>query len=445
MKTVLIVDDDRNILRTLELFLADQGFETVTAGDGRTAIQKAKERRPEVIFLDLRLPDLDGLAVLKEITEARLKAYVVVITAYATVETAVKAVKLGAFDYLAKPFTPAQIEHVLEMIRRVDGLEAEVESLRQRLKGIESQGDLVTRNRKMRAVLKMAHQVAESNASVLLTGESGTGKGLLAQLIHDWSPRKQGPFVQVDCTVLQENLLESDLFGHAKGSFTGAVADKRGKLDEADRGTVFLDEVTEMSVSVQAKLLRFLQSREFTRLGETKPRQVDARIVAATNRDLEQAVREGVFREDLFYRLNVVEISLPPLRERPDDVELLAELFLKKFVQENQRGPKTLARSALEVMKAYPWPGNVRELMNAVQRATIVSTGEELSPADLPPHLIAYNPLSDQSEIRRSLSEVEREHIQRVLIYAQTLEEASAILGIDPATLWRKRKKYRLG
>ena len=444
MRKILVVDDDRNILTTLDLCLEDLDLKVITAATGQEALERFAAEAPEVVLLDLKLPDLDGMEVLRRMTTSQPRVYVVIITAHATIATAVRAVKLGAFDYLPKPFTPAQIEHVLDMIRRVDGLEQEVERLRLRLKGVERQGDLFTRSRRMRALLRLARQVADSNAGILLGGESGTGKGVVARLIHDWSPRQEGPFVRVDCTVLQENLLESDLFGHVKGSFTGAVADKRGKLAEANGGTGFLDEVSEMSPGIQAKLLHFLQSREFTRLGDTRLMRVDARIIAASNRSLERAVEEGVFREDLYYRLNVVELGLPPLRERPEDISLLAEIFLKRYCKENNRPPKELSEEALAMMNHYPWPGNVRELMNAMQRAAIVARFAQVAPADLPPHIASYQAHADRGADLRSLAEVEREHIRQVLSQARTMEEAAAVLGIDPGTLWRKRKKYQL-
>jgi NtrC-family two-component system response regulator AlgB len=444
MNSVLIVDDDKNILITLKVHLEDLGWDVVTAANGREALLAFERHQPQVVLLDLKLPDTSGLEVLKKIKATGVKSYVVIITAYATIDTAVSAVKLGAFDYLPKPFTPSQVEHLLGMVQKVDSLESEVESLTERLKGIERQGDFVTRSKKVRAVLQVARQAADSDASILLTGESGTGKGVLAGLIHGWSPRAEGPMVRVDCTVLQENLLESDLFGHRRGAFTGAVESKTGKLAQADGGTVFLDEVTEMSGAVQAKLLHFLQSREFTPVGDTRPQRVDARIIAATNRNLEESVRESIFREDLYYRLNVVEITLPPLRERPGDIEVLAELYLKRFGKEQGRTTEGFTQEALAAMLAYPWPGNVRELINAVQRGCIVSRNEKIGPQDLPPTITGFREMKDQEGILRTLEEVEREHIQRVIEHTRTMEEAAQILAIDPATLWRKRKKYRL-
>jgi NtrC-family two-component system response regulator AlgB len=259
MNRLLIVDDDKNILTTLKVHLEDLGWEVISAASGGDALLAFEQHQPQVVFLDLKLPDISGLEVLKKVKASQAKSYVVIITAHAAIDTAVSAVKLGAFDYLPKPFTPSQVEHLLAMIQKVDSLESEVESLTQRLKGIEGQGDFLTRSKKVRALLKVARQAADSDASILLTGESGTGKGVLAGLIHGWSPRAQSPMVRVDCTVLQENLLESDLFGHRKGAFTGAVENKTGKLTQADGGSVFLDEITEMSGALQAKLLHFLQ------------------------------------------------------------------------------------------------------------------------------------------------------------------------------------------
>jgi NtrC-family two-component system response regulator AlgB len=444
MQKVLIIDDDKNILTTLKIHLEDAGLKPALAQSGFEGLRVFRETKPEIVFLDLKLPDMDGLKILEEILNTRIKAYVIIITAYATIDSAVQAIKMGAFDYLPKPFMPSQIDHILAKVGKISSLESEVESLRAQIKGIEQEGEFLTQNRQVRAILKIARQVAESQATVLLSGESGTGKGILARLIHAWSPRKDGPFVRVDASVLQENLLESDLFGHVKGAFTGAVRDKEGKLETAAAGTIFLDEVADMSPGIQAKLLHFLQHREFTRLGSTKTIQVDARVIAATNRNLEALVEEKVFRQDLYYRLNVVDIFLPPLRERLEDIPLLAHHYLKKFANLNQRHMSRLDDQAIQMMQAYPWPGNIRELINVIERGVILSTKDVLLPEDLPSYIQTYSPGENASQILCSLSEMEKTHITEVLRHTPSLEEAAKVLGIDPATLWRKRKKYHL-
>jgi two-component system, NtrC family, response regulator AlgB len=444
MRKVLVVDDDKNILTTLKIHFEDAGLKPALASSGLEGLRLFREIRPEIVFLDLKLPDVDGLKVLEEIFDTRIKSYVIIITAYATIDSAVQAIKMGAFDYLPKPFMPSQIDHILAKIGKISSLESEVESLRAQIKGIEQEGEFLTQNRQVRAVLKIARQVADSHATVLLSGESGTGKGILARLIHTWSPRKDGPFVRVDASVLQENLLESDLFGHVKGAFTGAVRDKVGKLETAAGGTIFLDEVADMSPGIQSKLLHFLQHREFSRLGSTETLRVDARVLAATNRNLEALVQEKVFRQDLYYRLNVVDIFLPPLRERLEDIPLLAQHYLKKFATMNQKSISRIDDQAIQMMQAYPWPGNIRELINVIERGTILSTREVFLPEDLPPYIQHYSPGEDPSQILRSLAEMERIHIMEVLRHTPSLDEAAKVLGIDPATLWRKRKKYHL-
>ena len=444
MQNVLIVDDDKNILTTLRIHFEDAGLNPALAGSGLEGLRLFREMRPEIVFLDLKLPDMDGLKVLEEILATGIKAYVIIITAFATIDSAVQAIKMGAFDYLPKPFMPSQIDHILAKIGKISRLESEVESLRAQIKGIEQEGEFLTQNRQVREVLKIARQVADSQATVLLSGESGTGKGILAGLIHAWSPRKDGPFVRVDASVLQESLLESDLFGHVKGAFTGAVRDKVGKLETAAGGTIFLDEVADMSPGIQAKLLHFLQQREFSRLGSTEILQVDARVLAATNRNLEALMQEKVFRQDLYYRLNVVDIFLPPLRERLEDIPLLAQHYLKKFARMNQKSMSRIDDQAIRLMQDYPWPGNIRELVNVIERGTILSPREVFMPEDLPPYIQNYSPGADASQALRSLAEMERMHITEVLRHTPSLEEAAKVLGIDPATLWRKRKKYHL-
>ena len=438
MQSVLIIDDDRNILTTLEIHLEESGLEVQTAATGAEGLQRFRSRRFDLVFLDLKLPDGSGFEVLREILALDLEAIVVIITAYATIDTAVQAVKTGAFDYLPKPFTPAQITRVIEMVNKVRALESENRAL----KGIVIEGGVITRSRHLRKLLNTARQVADSSATVLLTGESGTGKGMLARLLHDWSPRASCPFVVVDCAGLHENLLESDLFGHKRGAFTGALQDKEGKLKRADGGTVFLDEVSEMSPSVQGKFLRFLQSKEFERLGDTTSIRVDVRIIAATNRDLEEMIGAELFRQDLFFRLNVVELHLPPLRERPEDVKVLAEHYLKRFAVLNGKQIVDISEDTLELLEHYSWPGNVRELVNIIERGTILCRGKKLTRAELPEHLANFTSETGRKQQPLSLMEMERNHIRHVLARTPSIDEAARILGIDPATLWRKRKKY---
>ncbi len=440
MQQVLLVDDDRNITQTLQIYLEDKGFTVTTAGSAAEGISRFLQLKPELVLLDLRLPDQSGLEVLRRIVASGIPSQVIIITAYATVETAVSAVKMGAYDYLPKPFVPSQLDLLLDKITQVQSLKKEVA----RLRGIFQEGDMLTCSRRMHQLVTTARQAAESNAIVLITGESGTGKGLLARLLHNWSMRAAGPFVTVDCAALQENLLESDLFGHIKGAFTGALREKIGKLSLAEKGSIFLDEVSEIPPVIQGKLLRFLQQREFERLGDTKIFKVDARVIAATNRDLEELVRDGLFRQDLYFRLRVVEIFLPPLRERPEDIPLLVNHYLLRHAQLNNKAVKEVDEATISYMQAYPWPGNVRELVNAIERAVILSPHPQLRPCDLPPHIANFKQTVTKEFPLSSLAEIEKNHIQEVLLRTPSLEEAARVLGINATTLWRKRKQYLL-
>jgi two-component system, NtrC family, response regulator AlgB len=440
MQRVLLIDDDRNIVQTLHIYFEEKGLSVTTAGSAAEGMARFLSDKPELVLLDLRLPDGNGLDVLRRIVASAITTQVIVITAHATVETAVSAVKLGAFDYLPKPFVPGQLDVLLDKIAEIENLKKELA----RLRGIFQEGDMLTCNGRMRQQLATARQAAESNAIILISGESGTGKGLLAQLLHQWSMRSDGPFITVDCAGLQENLLESDLFGHVKGAFTGALRDKVGKLTLAEKGSLFLDEVSEIPTVVQGKLLRFLQQREFERLGDTRVLKVDTRVIAATNKDLEELVRDGLFRQDLYFRLRVVEIFLPPLRERPEDISLLVNHFLHRQALLNNKPVKTAEEETIRRLLAYPWPGNVRELVNAVERAVILSSHPRFRPEDLPSHIAEFHAPASPEGLLLSLVEMEKEHIRQVLLHTNSLEEAARVLGINTTTLWRKRKQYLL-
>jgi len=367
---------------------------------------------------------------------------VVVITAYAAFDSAVEAVKLGARDYLPKPFTPAQIRHVLNQVAERRRLGQEVTALREWLQETTPEAVAETRSPRMRATLELLGRAAASEAAVLLRGESGTGKSVLARWLHAKSARAGRPFVVVSCPTLSADLLTSELFGHARGAFTGAVKDQPGRVEAAQGGTLFLDEVAEMALALQAKLLRFLQDKEFERVGETRSRRADVRLVTATNRDLEAEVKEGRFREDLFYRLHVIEATIPALRERPEDVLPLARHFLAFFARVTGKPEPELSAEGERAIAGYGWPGNVRELRNAMERAVVLSPGRRIGPEWLPEgrSLAAVSAPAIGSDL--TLEELERRHLEAVVARAPTLEEAARILGIDSSTLWRKRKQY---
>ena len=439
---VLIVDDEKNIRATLTMCLEAIGCVVTSASTSEAALA-AVERRPfDLAFLDLRLGEQDGMALLPRLLAARPGLAIVVITAYATIDTAVEAIKLGAVDYLPKPFTPVQIRHIVDQITarratlaRVADLEALVAD---ELPGI----DIATQAPAMRTALELATRAASSDAPILLRGENGTGKSVLARLIHARSGRVGKPYVTVNCPTLSEELLASELFGHAIGAFTGAVRDQAGRVEAAEGGTLLLDEIGEITPVLQAKLLRFLQDKEFERVGETRTRHADVRVVAATNRDLDADVKAGRFREDLLFRLNVIEILVPPLRERVDDILPMARRFLTFFAHAANRAPPALAPAAEQALLAYAWPGNIRELRNAMERAVILFPERTLGREALPERIAAQLSSAPRLGGDFTIEQLEREHIERVVARAATLEDAAKILGIDASTLYRKRKKY---
>jgi NtrC-family two-component system response regulator AlgB len=442
---VLVIDDEKNIRTTLSVCAEGMGCITTGVATPAAALDALERDSFDIAFLDLRLGDADGLDLLPRLLAARADLAVVVITAYATFDTAVEAIKRGAVDYLPKPFTPVQIRHVIEQVARRREIEHRLADLEGQLADEVPEADLATESPKMRALLDVIARAAASDAPILLRGESGTGKGVLARAIHAQSMRAQRPFVTVNCPTLSEELLASELFGHAKGAFTGAVRDQEGRVEAAEGGTIFLDEVGEISTGLQAKLLRFLQEKRFERVGENRTRRADVRVVAATNRDLEKDVSDGRFREDLFFRLNVIEVQVPALRERPEDIARLARRFATFFARAAGRQPPELSPEAESALISHAWPGNVRELRNVMERAIILWPARTLGPEALPERIAQHARPLPRLGGDFTVDEIEREHILRVLQRAPTIEDAARILGIDSSTLWRKRKKYEGG
>jgi NtrC-family two-component system response regulator AlgB len=439
---VLVVDDERNIRHTLRICLEGFGCLVREATTPEAALAALAQGPADLAFVDLRLGTASGLELVPRMLAESPHLDIVLITAYATFDTAVEAVKRGARDYLPKPFTPAQIRHVVDRARAHRELSSRLGDLEGQLAQTVPEATLETASPLMHAAIGLITRAAASDAGVLLRGESGTGKGVVARALHSMSPRRRRPFVTVNCPMLSEQLLASELFGHVRGAFTGAVRDQPGRVEQAEGGTLFLDEVSEMSTALQAQLLRFLQEKQFERLGEGRTRRADVRVVAATNRELEKEVAEGRFREDLLYRLNVVEVKLPALRERPEDLLPLARRFVAFFARAAKRPLPELSPATERMLLAYGWPGNVRELRNAVERALIVWPANVLEPQAFPERIAAASGSVVALGGPHTLEEVEREHILRVLASVPTLDEAARILGIDASTLWRKRKKY---
>ncbi len=380
---ILVVDDEEIVGESCKRILEEEGYEVETALSGEEAFRKMKENPYDIVLTDLKMPGIDGMEVLKTIRKDYPDTLVIMITGFATVETAVESMKLGAFDYIPKPFTPDEVSIVVKKALDQKTLLLENLYLRQELQEKYGFHNIVGKSKKMQEIYRIIMKVAPTDSTVLIYGQSGTGKELIARAIHFNSPRRDKPFVPVDCAVLAENLLESELFGHVRGSFTGAVTTKPGLFEVADGGTVFLDEVGNISLGIQAKLLRVLQEKEFTPVGGTKPKKVDIRLISATNKDLEKMIKEGTFREDLYYRLNFVPIFLPPLKERQEDIPLLAVHFLKKFSEEMGKSIKGFTSEAMEKLMRYSWPGNVRELENVIGRTAVMIDEEMVRPEHL--------------------------------------------------------------
>jgi two-component system, NtrC family, response regulator AlgB len=435
---VLVVDDEINILKTIGICLTDIGFDVALFSKPQEALESILTQEYDLAFVDLKMTPIDGMQVMAEIRRVSPATTIVIITAHGTIDSAIKALKQGAYHYIQKPFDFPELQHVARTIWEHHQLAQEVRSLRRLLDGQEGADRILTRNPRFREQMDLAARVADSMMSVLVEGESGTGKELIAHFIHARSVRADKPFVKVNCAALPEQLLESELFGHVKGAFTGAIKDRIGRFELADGGTIFLDEIADMTNPIQAKLLRVLQSKEFEPLGDSHTRTVDVRVIAATNRNLDEALREGSFREDLFYRLNAVRIKLPPLRERPEDVPLLTEHFLRTF----STGKRIeLSDEALQAIRAYRWSGNVRELEHVLERAVLLASTGTIELHHLPEEVRTALETPVES---LSLEEMEKRHITRVLQASKDYDEAARTLGIDPATLWRKRRKFGL-
>jgi NtrC-family two-component system response regulator AlgB len=441
---LLLIDDEASLRRTLRTTLESMGHRVEESATSEQALQRLRTARFDLAFLDLRLGREKGLDLLPMLLREAPQMGVVVVTAYASIDSAVEAMRAGAFDYLPKPFTPDQLRVVLGRWAQVSGLRHQVAELREEMRAAAPEAELETQEPAMRGVLDLALEVANSEATVLLRGESGTGKGVFARAIHEHSPRAAGPFVTVHCPSLSADLLESELFGHAKGAFTGAVRETQGKIAGASGGTLFLDEVGEVPLSVQPKLLRVLQDKTYERVGDTETRAADIRLIVATNRDLAAEVAAGKFREDLYYRINVIEIELPPLRRRPKDVLPLARHLLQFFTRQTGKKITGFTPAAEAALSQHTWPGNVRELRNAIERGVILSKGPEIDLPHLPVQVCSPAVARIELGGAVSLKDIEKEHIRRVLASTASLNEAAEVLRIDPSTLYRKRKDYGL-
>jgi DNA-binding NtrC family response regulator len=444
---ILVVDDEEAMTESLAAWLREDGYTVDTASSGKEAIEKARGREYAIYFVDLKMPGLDGIETMMEIRKLQKEASVIVITAYATVDTAIAAMKEGAQEYVVKPCHPQEISLLVERIIRVKNLQRENAILRRKLTRQYRFHDLVSKNPRMVEIFDLVREIASQRSTVLVQGESGTGKELVARAIHFSGDRSEHPFVAVSCAALAETLLESELFGHEKGSFTGALAQRKGKFELADGGTVFLDEIGDISPKLQVDLLRVLQERRFFRVGGTTEIAVDVRVIAATHRDLATDVREGRFRDDLYYRLDVINIRIPPLRERREDVPLLAQEFLDRLSHELGREVSGISEEALRVLMDHDWPGNVRELENAVERALVTCKTGVLGAEDFAflarPAAPAAPGLSLPAGL--TLQELEREYITATLRRTEgNVKAAAEALGIDRSTLYEKVKRYEI-
>jgi two-component system, NtrC family, response regulator AtoC len=444
-ETILVVDDDPDIREVLKDRLESLNYRVLVASSGEEGLEIVEKQSPQMLLLDIEMPGMDGLEVLKEIRGRRIDVTVVMITAYATIERAVRAMREGAYDFIPKPFEPEHIALTVEKALERERLKREVGILSEEVG--ERYRLVVGKSAKMNQAIETAKKAAMSRATVLLLGESGTGKEIFARAIHNWGAEKGRPFVAINCVGLSKELLESELFGHEKGAFTGANELKKGKMELAQGGTIFLDEIGDISAEIQTKFLRFLQEREFERVGGTKPIHVDVRIVAATNRDLEAAVKEGRFREDLYYRLNVIPIVLPPLRDRKEDIPELTGFFMRRFSAETKKSFVEITKEAEGKLLGYDWPGNVRELANVIERAVVLGQGPKLTVQDLPSRIVAGESPDRSTTLsyRNDVTAYRRELIMRALMLTKGNRAAAAkALGLEPNYLSRLIKTLRI-
>jgi putative PEP-CTERM system response regulator len=449
MPSILVIEDKDSMQKMLSATLESEGYEVDAVADGQSGVNRAREKKYDVVLTDLKLPKMDGMGVLSEVKEIDPETSVILMTAYGTIETAVQAMRMGAFDFLTKPFDTEHLSVIIKRAMENRRLMAENTLLREELANSLGMKEIIGTSEQITESMDLVKKVAQSDTTALFLGESGTGKELFARAIHKLSNRKNGPFVAINCAAIPRELLENELFGSEKGAYTGSVARKMGKFEIADGGTLFLDEIGDMDMSLQAKLLRVLQEKEFERLGGTKIISVDVRVVVASNVDLKEAINKGIFREDLFYRLSVFPITLPPLRERRGDIMLLANYFIEKYCKDMKKKPKKLSQDAQNLLNKYHWPGNVRELENTIERAIILCAGKTITPE----HLAIRLPSASEIRLREGagLKEVgahaqaqaEKGLIVRVLSQTNgNKRKAAEILKVDYTTLFEKLKKY---
>ena len=437
--SILIVDDEESVRDSLLNWFIEDGYSVECAENAKAALHLLEDREFDIILADIKMPGMDGMEMHRRIRALNRDSIVIIMTAFASVDTAVQALKDGAFDYITKPFDPDDLSHLIRNAAAQISLKSENETLKKRVTSLENIDDLIGKSEAIRQVLKQIENVAQSNSSVIITGESGTGKELVARAIHANSPRRYFPMISVHCGALTESLLESELFGHEKGAFTGATFNRKGRFEMADGGTIFLDEIATISPKMQIELLRVLETKSFVRVGGNKEITSDFRVICATNRDLSSMVKNGTFREDLFYRLNVVNINIPPLRERVDDIPLLVNHFIGKYCTSMSRDLITIEPAALRHLERFEFPGNVRELENMIERAIVIGNGREIRLKDLP----LVREVADTT--LESLDEVEKRHIEQILAkYDWNVSRSARALNVDRVTLYNKIRKYGL-